>query len=137
MSVDFSGRWIMNPRSDPFLPGIEKGTVALRIDHIDPLLQIRIIPSAPGYALGHFVLNLRTDDVQVETRTHGMELQTNAVWQEPEELLVSASIRMGRYERHFRWSWRLTDVGKTLLVRHVDGELAGRTAVFQQQPLAS
>jgi hypothetical protein len=54
-------------KRDPFLPGIEFGMVAVKIDHVEPLLQLVFIISAPAYSLGHFVCNYRTDGTEVVT----------------------------------------------------------------------
>ncbi len=62
--------------------------VAMRIEHLGPLLQITMIASAPGYALRAFVLNCRTDHAEVLTSTHGMQVRTNAFWHTCTELLV-------------------------------------------------
>jgi hypothetical protein len=133
MSVDFTGKWNVKPQSDPFLPGIEAGMIALRVEHIDPLLQVTMVASAPGYALGNFVLNYRTDHTEVITSTHGMQVRTNAFWDSGDELVVDMSIRMGSYQRHSQSSWSLSDAGKTLTIRHMDGNLADRITIFHQQ----
>ncbi|HEY3927280.1 MAG TPA: hypothetical protein VGL89_02790 [Candidatus Koribacter sp.] len=135
MKADFSGRWTMNPRSDPFLPGIEAGMVVLKIEHIDPLLQVTLTHSAPGYALGAFVLNCRTDHVEVLTSRHGIQARTDAYWDTGNQLLVDMSICMGSYERHFRSSWSLSTAGKSLTIRHIAGDPAGPNAIFQRRDL--
>jgi hypothetical protein len=133
MSVDLSGNWGAKPASDPFLPGIEGGMWALGIDHIDPLLQVRVTASAPGYALGSFVLNYRTDRSEVLTKVGGMQVRTVAFWRSGDELVVDTSMRLGSvYKREFQSSWRFSALGETLSVRHLKGEFAGRVTMFRQ-----
>ncbi len=133
MSVDFSGRWKAKPASDAFLPAIEAGMISVKIDHVEPLLQVIIAASAPGYAFGNFVLNYRTDGTEVVTTTHGMQVQTNAYWDKGDELIVDLSIVMGSFRKYSQTSWRLSNGDKVLTMRHREGALAGRITVLHKQ----
>jgi len=117
MSVDFSGRWAAQLKSSPFLPGIENGMVAVRIDHVDPLLQLTLVTSAPGYSFGHFVCNYRTDRAEVVTRLGSGQVRTNAGW-ESDELSIDMQITLGSYSKRVQSRWSLSRDGTLLTMRH-------------------
>jgi len=117
MSVDFSGKWAAQPKSDPFLPGIENGMAAIRIDHVEPLLQLTLVTSAPGYSFGHFVCNYRTDGADVVTRLGSGQVRTNARW-ESDELSIEMHIALGSYSRRLRSRWSLSRCGRLLTMQH-------------------
>ncbi len=120
MSVDFSGRWAAQLRSDPFFSGIEFGMVAVRIDHVEPLLQLTVLPSAPRYAFGQLLCNLRTDGAEVVTRLGSGQVRTHAHW-ESDELSVEMQIALGRYAKRLTSRWGLSKDGRLLTMQHESG----------------
>jgi hypothetical protein len=132
MNIDFSGRWSAQLESNAFLPGIEAGMVSIRIDHVEPLLQLTVVATAPGYALGQFVSNYRTDGIELVTSTHGMRVRTNAHW-EGDELLVDTSIGMGSYSKRLQTALWLSNDGKVLTMRHREGEFAPHATILHRQ----
>jgi hypothetical protein len=121
VSVDFSGRWKAKPRADSFLPGIEAGMISVGIDHVEPLLQVAIGATAPGYALGHFICNYRTDGTEVVTSSGGMQVRTSAHW-EGDELELDTRIGMGSFTRRLETRWRLSEKGRVLTIRRRDSD---------------
>jgi hypothetical protein len=131
MSVDFTGRWTAKLGSDSFLPGIEAGALVLTIDHVEPLLQVKAIASAPHYSLGHIQLNYRTDGIEVDNTTHSMKVRTTAHW-DGNKLAVQIRIKIGNYERHVRSIWRLSKNRNELTVRREEPESAPRVTVLHR-----
>ena len=121
MIADFSGRWTAQLTGDAFLPGIEAGSVTVRIDHVEPLLQLTVAAAAPGYAFGHFACNYRTDGTEMVTSTHGMKVRTKAHW-EKGALDVETSIEMGRFSKQFYSTWSVSKGRRVLTVRRREGE---------------
>jgi hypothetical protein len=117
MSADFSGKWATRLKSNPFLPGIENGMVAIRIDHIEPLMQLTLITSAIGYSFGNFVCNYRTDGAEVVTRLGSGQVRTNAGW-ESDELSIDMQIQLGSYAKRVQSRWSLSEDGRLLTMRH-------------------
>jgi hypothetical protein len=132
MSVDFSGRWAAELKSNSFLPGIEAGMVVFRIDHVEPLLQLEVVASAPRYSLFHFMCNHRTDGTEVITSNHGLQVATNAHW-ENDQLLVEMHITMGSYHKRLQARWQLSKDGRVLTLQQHDGESAVHLTVLQRQ----
>jgi hypothetical protein len=132
MSVDFSGRWTAELESNPFLPGIEAGMVVFRIDHVEPLLQLTVIASAPRYSLFHFECNHRTDGTEIVTCLHGLQVRTNAHW-ESNELLLEMHLARGSYRKRLQARWRLSKEGRVLTMQQHDGESPVHVTILQKQ----
>lgn len=131
MSVDFSGRWAAQLKVNAFLPGIENGMVAIRIDHVEPLLQLTQVTSAPGYSFGHFVCNYRTDGTEVVTSFHGGQVRTNARW-ESDELSIDMQIALGSYSKRVQSRWILSRDGRLLTMQH-ETESAFHVSILHRQ----
>jgi hypothetical protein len=134
VSIDFSGKWSARLESNAFLPGIEAGMVSVRIDHVEPLLQLTVVAAAPRYALGHFVCNYRTDRTELVTSTHGIRVRTNAHW-EGDELCVDTSIGMGSYSKHLQSRWCLSNDGSVLTMWRREGDFAPQITILHRQDL--
>jgi hypothetical protein len=132
MSVDFSGRWTAELERNPFLPGIEAGMVVFRIDHVEPLLQLTVVASAPRYSLFHFMCNHRTDGTEVITSMYGLQVRTNAHW-ESDQLLLEMHLAMGSCRRRLQASWQLSKDGRVLTMQQRNGESAVHVTVLQRQ----
>jgi hypothetical protein len=132
MSIDFSGKWRAQLERNTFLPGIEAGMMSVRIDHVEPLLQVTVVATAPGYALGQFMCNYRTDRIEIVTSTHGVQVRTNAHW-EGDQLFVDTWFGMGSYSKRLLTSWWLSNDGRVLTMRHREGESAGQVTILHKQ----
>jgi len=130
MTIDFSGKWSAPLERNAFLPGIEAGMVSVRIDHVEPLLQITVVATSPGYNLGHLVCNYRTDRTEIVTSTHGMRVRTNAHW-EGDELFLDTWMGMGSYCKRLQ-TWLSSD-GRVLTMRCKEGESVARAMILHKQ----